>query len=102
MDHDERLSVIALHGLALPMLQHLGCAGIRWVFAKAPCRPVTIPGGRPALAWYDVCGHWITRRLLGDASRWLHGHMTDGRAKEGAAPALESVCALAPSAWPSR
>ena len=61
---DERLSVIALHGLArsdeeiermaAPVRNHLGSLDIRWVFPRAPHRPVTILGGQPALAWYDI------------------------------------------------
>jgi phospholipase/carboxylesterase len=63
MQTDKHLSVIALHGLALseeevqqtanPVMEFLGAPGVRWVFPRAPRRPVTVLGCE-ALAWYDV------------------------------------------------
>ena len=58
-------AVIWLHGLGadghdfepiVPEL-HLGAAGpVRFVFPHAPVRPVTINGGMPMRAWYDIIG----------------------------------------------
>jgi phospholipase/carboxylesterase len=58
------VSVIAVHGLADSAAEVDGfadyvvgafpTAGVRWVFPKAPPRPVTLWGGRNALAWFDV------------------------------------------------
>jgi phospholipase/carboxylesterase len=55
-------SVIWLHGLGAdghdfePIVPELalGDAGIRFVFPHAPVRPVTINGGMPMRAWYDI------------------------------------------------
>jgi phospholipase/carboxylesterase len=67
MERDERLSVIALHGLAAshdeidaavaPVMAQLGSLGARIVFPRAKRRPVTILGGEPALAWYDILAY---------------------------------------------
>jgi len=57
-------SVIWMHGLGadghdfepiVPELQ-LGGAALRFVFPHAPVRPVTINGGIPMRAWFDVIG----------------------------------------------
>jgi phospholipase/carboxylesterase len=55
-------SVIWLHGLGAdghdfePIVPELalGPAGVRFVFPHAPVRPVTINGGYPMRAWYDI------------------------------------------------
>lgn len=56
-------SVIWLHGLGadghdfepiVPELVRPGWPGIRFVFPHAPVRPVTINGGMPMRAWYDI------------------------------------------------
>lgn len=55
-------SVIWLHGLGAdghdfePIVPELafGDAGVRFVFPHAPVRPVTINGGIPMRAWYDI------------------------------------------------
>jgi phospholipase/carboxylesterase len=56
-------SVIWLHGLGAdghdfePIVPELGLhdrANLRFVFPHAPVRPVTINGGMPMRAWYDV------------------------------------------------
>jgi len=56
-------TVIWLHGLGadghdfepiVPELNLAGHADIRFVFPHAPVRPVTINGGVPMRAWYDV------------------------------------------------
>jgi phospholipase/carboxylesterase len=64
MEPDEHLSVVALHGLAVrdeeieavvpPVVKYAGCPGVRWLFPRAPRRSVTLLGGQPARAWYDV------------------------------------------------
>ncbi len=58
-------AVVWLHGLGadghdfepiVPELR-LGSAGpVRFVFPHAPIRPVTINGGMPMRAWYDIMG----------------------------------------------
>ena len=56
-------SVIWLHGLGAdghdfePIVPELGLgkdSGIKFIFPHAPVRPVTINGGMPMRAWYDV------------------------------------------------
>ena len=60
---DHRASVIWLHGLGadghdfepiVPELRLVDDLGIRFIFPHAPVRPVTINGGIPMRAWYDV------------------------------------------------
>lgn len=64
-DRNHRASVIWLHGLGadgndfvpiVPELQLPGSLGVRFVFPHAPVRPVTINGGMPMRAWYDITG----------------------------------------------
>jgi len=56
-------SVVWLHGLGAdghdfePLVPHLawqGAPDIRYVFPHAPVRPVTVNGGMPMRAWYDI------------------------------------------------
>jgi len=56
-------SVIWMHGLGadgrdfvplVPQLALAPAAGIRFVFPHAPRRPVTLNGGMPMRAWYDI------------------------------------------------
>ena len=56
-------SVIWLHGLGadgndfaplVPELEKLGVHSTRFIFPHAPTRPVTINGGMPMRAWYDI------------------------------------------------
>jgi phospholipase/carboxylesterase len=56
-------SVIWLHGLGadghdfeplVPYLAWPGAPAIRYVFPHAPVRPVTLNGGMPMRAWYDI------------------------------------------------
>src|SRR4249919_1084094 len=56
-------SVIWLHGLgadghdfepAVPQLVRPGGRPLRFVFPHAPVRPVTLNGGMPMRAWYDI------------------------------------------------
>lgn len=55
--------VIWMHGLGadghdfVPIVRELGLpkdAGLRFVFPHAPVRPVTLNGGMPMRAWYDI------------------------------------------------
>ena len=64
-------SVIWLHGLGadgndfapiVPELVKPGWPGIRFVFAHAPMRPVTINNGAVMRAWYDIVGMEIDKR----------------------------------------
>lgn len=57
-----RATVVWLHGLGadghdfVPFAREMGLLeqGVRFVFPQAPVRPVTINGGLPMRAWYDV------------------------------------------------
>ena len=55
-------AVILLHGLGAdghdfePVVPEFGLPGTRWVFPHAPVRPVTLNGGYPMRAWYDIVG----------------------------------------------
>ncbi len=59
-----RLSVIWLHGLGAdghdfePIVPELAQSGypMRFVFPHAPVRPVTLNGGMPMRAWFDILG----------------------------------------------
>lgn len=60
---DPRFSVIWLHGLGAdghdfePVVPELGLQrmpAVRFVFPHAPVRPVTLNGGMPMRAWYDI------------------------------------------------
>jgi phospholipase/carboxylesterase len=62
---DPQFSVIWLHGLGAdgydfePIVSELGLpasAAVRFVFPHAPVRPVTINGGIPMRAWFDIMG----------------------------------------------
>lgn len=66
-----RATVIVLHGLGadgtdfLPMADELklGPVGpVRFVFPRAPVRPVTINGGHAMRAWYDILTADLVRR----------------------------------------
>jgi len=66
-----RATVIVLHGLGadgtdfLPMADELrlGAVGpVRFVFPRAPVRPVTINNGHEMRAWYDILGADLVRR----------------------------------------
>lgn len=71
---DVSAAVIWLHGLGadghdfepvVPQLSWPGAPDIRFVFPHAPVRPVTLNGGMPMRAWYDI--------LSMDASREQDG-----------------------------
>jgi phospholipase/carboxylesterase len=60
---DPKASVIWLHGLgadghdfepAVPQLMRGQTRALRFVFPHAPVRPVTLNGGMPMRAWYDI------------------------------------------------
>lgn len=65
-----RASVVWLHGLGAdghdfePVVPELGVddLGVRFVFPHAPVRPVTLNGGMPMRAWYDILGLDLKRR----------------------------------------
>ncbi len=66
-----RASIVVLHGLgadgtdflALADELRLGPVGpVRFVFPRAPIRPVTINGGHPMRAWYDILTADLVRR----------------------------------------
>lgn len=69
---EARSSVIWLHGLGadgndfVPVVPELGLpdrAGVRFLFPHAPVRPVTLNGGMPMRAWFDITGLDATARL---------------------------------------
>lgn len=60
---DASTCVLWLHGLGAdgrdfePIVPELGLPdGVRFVFPHAPIRPVTVNGGLPMRAWYDISG----------------------------------------------
>lgn len=64
-DQPARSAVIWLHGLGadgndfvplVPALDLPHDAAIRFIFPHAPMRPVTLNGGMPMRAWYDIVG----------------------------------------------
>jgi phospholipase/carboxylesterase len=66
-----RAAVIWLHGLGadghdfepiVPELVDSGWPPLRFVFPHAPVRPITINGGMPMRAWYDISGLEIAQR----------------------------------------
>ena len=66
-----RASVIILHGLGadgtdfLPMADELDLAAVgpvRFLMPRAPVRRVTINGGQPMRAWYDILGVDLVKR----------------------------------------
>ena len=68
---EPRAAVIVLHGLGadgtdfLSMADELklGAVGpVRYLFPRAPVRPVTLNGGHPMRAWYDILGTDLVRR----------------------------------------
>jgi phospholipase/carboxylesterase len=66
-----RHAVIWLHGLGadghdfepiVPELVDRAWPPLRFVFPNAPVRPITINGGMPMRAWYDISGQEIAQR----------------------------------------
>lgn len=68
---DPRYSVIWLHGLGadgndfapiVPELISPAWPALRFVFPHAPVQPVTVNGGAPMRAWYDIVGFDLVSR----------------------------------------
>lgn len=68
---DPVATLIVLHGLGadgsdfLPFCEELDLAAVgpvRFIFPNAPVQPVTINGGYPMRAWYDILGSDAPRR----------------------------------------
>lgn len=68
---EPRATVIVLHGLGadgtdfLPVADELKLAAVgpvRFIFPRAPVRPVTINGGHAMRAWYDILGADLVKR----------------------------------------
>lgn len=66
-----RYSVIWLHGLGadghdfapiVPELMAVDWPALRFVFPHAPVQPVTVNGGMPMRAWYDIVGFDLLAR----------------------------------------
>jgi phospholipase/carboxylesterase len=66
-----RAAVIVLHGLGADGTDFLSFADelelstvgpVRWVFPRAPVRPVTVNNGHRMRAWYDILGTDLVRR----------------------------------------
>jgi phospholipase/carboxylesterase len=64
-------TIVVLHGLGadgndfVPIARELDLSpigAVRYVFPHAPVRPVTINGGMPMRAWYDLLGMNLTQR----------------------------------------
>ena len=59
---EPRATIVILHGLGadgtdfLSFADELKLGPVRWVFPRAPVRPVTINNGYRMRAWYDVLG----------------------------------------------
>jgi phospholipase/carboxylesterase len=65
---DADAAIVWLHGLGAdghdfePIVPELGLPRVRYVFPHAPVRPITINGGMPMRAWYDVASlSWDSR-----------------------------------------
>ena len=70
-DAEARATVIVLHGLGADGTDFLSMADelklgpvgpVRYLFPRAPVRPVTLNGGHPMRAWYDILGTDLVRR----------------------------------------
>ena len=68
---EPQATIIILHGLGadgtdfLPMADELKLSAVgpvRYLFPRAPVRPVTINGGQPMRAWYDITSADLVRR----------------------------------------
>lgn len=66
-----RATIVVLHGLGADGTDFLSFADelklnavgpVRWVFPRAPVRPVTINNGYAMRAWYDILGTDLVRR----------------------------------------
>ncbi len=68
---EPRATIVILHGLGADGTDFLSFADemrlhavgpVRWVFPRAPERPVTINGGHRMRAWYDILGTDLVKR----------------------------------------
>ncbi len=68
---EPRATIVVLHGLGADGTDFLSFADeldlaavgpVRWVFPRAPVRPVTINNGHRMRAWYDILGTDLVRR----------------------------------------
>ena len=68
---EPRATIIVLHGLGADGTDFLSFADeldlsavgpVRWVFPRAPVRPVSINNGHRMRAWYDILGTDLVRR----------------------------------------
>ena len=93
-----RATVFWLHGLGadghdftpvLPALRIPRRLGVRFVFPEAPVRPVTLNGGMPMRAWYDIGSITDSRELN-------RGHLDDAVAGVGALLARERERGIPP------
>jgi phospholipase/carboxylesterase len=66
-----RASIVVLHGLGADGTDFLSFADelkldavgpLRWIFPRAPVRPVTLNAGHRMRAWYDILGTDLVRR----------------------------------------
>jgi phospholipase/carboxylesterase len=66
-----RASIVVLHGLGADGTDFLSFADelkldavgpLRWIFPRAPVRPVTVNAGHRMRAWYDILGTDLARR----------------------------------------
>ena len=99
-----RIAVIWLHGLGadgndfvpiLPQLVRSGWPPVRFVFPHAPVRPITLNGGLPMRAWYDIAGFDLSRRQDEDGVRASIGAAGELIAREVARGVEESQIVLA-------
>lgn len=68
---DPEYAIIWLHGLGadahdfeslVPQLVRPGWPSIRFLFPNAPIRPISLNGGLPMRAWYDVAGFDLSQK----------------------------------------
>lgn len=81
---DPHFSILWLHGLGadgndfapiVPELVGAGWPALRFVFPHAPIRPVTLNGGMPMRAWYDIAGTDIASKQDEDGIRQSIGEV---------------------------
>ncbi len=85
-------AVIWLHGLGadghdfepiVPELVDRSWPALRFVFPHAPVRPVTVNGGMPMRAWYDIAGMQIAQKQDEAGIRASIAHLDELIAREG-------------------
>ncbi|MBI5907724.1 MAG: carboxylesterase, partial [Burkholderiales bacterium] len=86
-------TVLWMHGLGadgqdfVPVAQELSLAAVgpvRFVFPNAPVIPVTLNGGYPMRAWYDILGAELTQRQDEQGMRRTQGAINTLIARETA------------------